>query len=188
MRDETRMFLLELPEQDTARLKGWLGRCGCWPWTSCLALCALSPFCCVPCRPAFWGRQVLSFGHPQCLIALETTSGTSVAQGPLPPPPSRALRVTLLACHGHDSNPTDDPHLLLHPSCVLHQSSHFGRELWLLPQWVRSRTLLVWCWNQDLLLPGGSYTVMANPADCCVPMHRFIPSTFFFWNWYISFN
>ena len=27
-------------------------------------------------------------------------------------------RVALLACHGHDSNPTDDPHLLLHPSCV----------------------------------------------------------------------
>lgn len=28
--------------------------------------------------------------------------------------------VTLLACHGHDSNPTDDPHFLLHPSFVSH--------------------------------------------------------------------
>lgn len=27
-------------------------------------------------------------------------------------------RVTLLACHGHDSDLTGDPHLLLHPSCV----------------------------------------------------------------------
>lgn len=27
-------------------------------------------------------------------------------------------QVTLLACHGHDSNPTGDPYLLLRPSCV----------------------------------------------------------------------
>lgn len=114
-----------------------------WPWTSHLPLCTLFPFCCLCCWSAFWGRQVLSFGHLQCLIASETTGGTSVAQGPLPPPPSRAQWVTLLACHGHDSNPTDDPHLLLHLSCVLHQTSHFGRGLWLLPQRVRSQTLLV---------------------------------------------
>lgn len=50
----------------------------------------LSPFCCLSCWSAFWGRQVLSFGHPQCLAATETTNRTSAAQGPLPPPPAGA--------------------------------------------------------------------------------------------------
>lgn len=51
------------------------------------SLCLLFfPFCCLLCWSPFWGRQVLSFGHPQCLVATETTSGTSAAQDPLPPP------------------------------------------------------------------------------------------------------
>lgn len=126
--------------------RGW--EVECWPQ---LWLCTGVGLVTYPSAPSLLlmqyfsilGRQVLSFGHPQCLTATETMAHIHGPWFPLPPPPSRAQWVTLLACHGHDSNPTDDPHLLLHPSCVPHQTSHFSRGLWLLPQQVRSQTLLV---------------------------------------------
>lgn len=113
----------------------------------------LFPCCCLPCRSAFWGKHILSFDHPLCLAAPEMTSTHPQLV------PSLLLWwelqwVTLLACHGHDSGPTDDPHLLLPP--VMHSTwdQPLWRRFWLLPQEVKSQTPLVWGWNWDLL-PGG---------------------------------
>lgn len=97
--------LMTLPQDNTRRLLALAGEgvtaghnggsaAGVWGglgWVTYPSLCPLLfPFCCLPCWSAFWGRQVLSCGHPQCLVATETMSGTSAAQGPLPPPPTGA--------------------------------------------------------------------------------------------------